>query len=113
MKQPYVFRHLQIHYVIIPEVQESVGGKCQPEAMPLYGSLSLKGDTVPAVALDNLMTVLKFSLRGDASLVRARLESLVGEPVNGVFILNIAIVTANKQPRMQTSMKSYSGIRLS
>lgn len=76
------------HYVIIPEVQESVGGKCQPEAMPLYGSLSLKGDTVPAVALDNLMTVLKFSLRGDASLVRARLESLAGEPVNGVFSLS-------------------------
>ena len=76
------------HYVIIPEVQNFIDGKCQPEAMPLYGSLSLKSDAVPVVALKNLMTVLKFSLRGDATLVRARLESLAGEPVNGVFSLS-------------------------
>jgi hypothetical protein len=34
----------------VPAVQTSVGGRCAADAMPLYGTVSLNGDSEPSVA---------------------------------------------------------------
>ena len=62
----------------VPALQTSADGKCKADAMPLYGTVSLNGDSEPSVDLKCLMAILKFSVKGEASLVKARLESLSG-----------------------------------
>ena len=80
----------------VPALQTSADGKCKADAMPLYGTVSLNGDSEPSVDLKCLMAILKFSVKGEASLVKARLESLAGEPLNGVFSLSKTGALTNK-----------------
>ena len=82
--------------ITVPAVQTSADGKCKADAMPLYGTVSLNGDSEPSVDLKCLMAILKFSVKGEASLVKARLESLAGAPLNGVFSLSKTGAMTNK-----------------
>lgn len=79
----------------VPAIQNSVDGRCVAEALPLFGTLSMNGDSEPSVDLKSLMAILKFSVKGETSLVKARLETLAGEPINGVFSLSKTGVMTN------------------
>jgi len=72
----------------VPGEQTSVGGDYDPEALHLYAAVALNGDSVPSVTLENLMSFLKFSVKGDAVITHATLESMAGEFLNGIFNLN-------------------------
>lgn len=72
----------------IPAEQTSVGGETDSDAVHFYGSVKMSDEPVPTVELSSVMSTLKFAIKGDATLVHATLETMAGEPLNGVFSLS-------------------------
>lgn len=69
----------------IPATQMSAAGQLDPESFMFYGKASVNAGSEPSIVLKNVMAMLKFSIKGEKSIVKARLEPLAGEPINGVF----------------------------
>lgn len=71
----------------VPAEQTSVGGGYDPAAIHLHGIVELNEGQVPSVELKDVMSVLKFSIKGDEALIHANVSAVGGESVNGVFSL--------------------------
>ena len=79
----------------IPSVQSSRTGFPDPEAAPLWGTVSMKDmvDNVPSVELKSLVYMMKFSVTGTGVLTKATIEAIGAESISGVFKLSSSGVT--------------------
>lgn len=60
---------------------------------PLYGTVALTGEAAPKVELKSAMSILKFSVMGDATITKATIETVGGEAINGVFNMSASGIT--------------------
>ena len=74
--------------LVVPSEQVSDGGQYDPAALAFMGTVSLKDGAATKLQLNCVMAMLKFALKGNATIVRAELESNGGEPVSGTFSLS-------------------------
>lgn len=65
--------------LVVPSEQVSDGGQYDPAALAFMGTVSLKEGTATKLQLNCVMAMLKFALKGNATIVRAELESNGGE----------------------------------
>ena len=81
----------------IPSMQSSKDGLPDVNAAPLWAAVSLKDmvNNVPAVELESLVALMKFSVKGTGVITKATVEALGAEPINGRFSLSkTGVVTA-------------------
>lgn len=76
--------------VTIPAEQTSVGGQYDINANPLWGRVSIPSATVSAayVTMHNAMAMLKFQVKGTATLAKVELEAMNSEAINGKFSMS-------------------------
>lgn len=76
--------------VTIPSEQTSVGGQYDINANPLWGRVSLSSASVSSayVQMHNAMAMLKFQVKGTATLGKVELEAMNGEAINGKFTMS-------------------------
>lgn len=76
--------------VTIPASQTSVGGQYDVNANPLWGCVSVSSNSVNSafVQMHNAMAMLKFQVKGTASLAKIELEALGAEAINGKFTMS-------------------------
>ncbi len=72
----------------IPAQQTSFGGDSDRSAVHMYGVVVMDGSASPSVELKRVTSDLKFSLKGDATIVRAVLDAVAEEPLSGLFNLD-------------------------
>ena len=71
----------------------SVTASLGAATFPLYGTVALTGEAAPKVELKSAMSILKFSVMGDATITKATIETVGGEAINGVFNMSASGIT--------------------
>lgn len=71
----------------IPAQQTSAAGQYDPAAAPLWGNVEIASADEPAaeLTLNNAVAMLRFAVKGSAVLIKASLETIGGEAINGTF----------------------------
>ena len=73
--------------VSLPAVQNYVAGSFDPAAAPMYGNAVKTGAGECSVKLSNFCGMLRFALKGSATLDRIEINALGGEKLCGSFTL--------------------------
>ena len=101
----------------IPASYESVNGQVAAEAAPLWGNVSFQKMTdegIPSFELKNMMGMLKFSVTGNATIVKATLDATAGEGLNGNFTMSRSGILSNHtNPKSRTEIKFKEPLVLS
>lgn len=79
--------------ISIPSEIGSLTAPLGVATFPLYGTVALTGEAAPKVELKSAMSILKFSVMGDATITKATIETVGGEAINGVFHMSASGIT--------------------
>ena len=75
----------------IPNSYESVNGQITSEAAPMWGTVSfakMTGEGVPSIELNSIMSMIKFTVTGTATIKKATIDASAGENLNGTFTIS-------------------------